>query len=681
LAGLIYAFALYYRTRQFRDKSKFIVPALFLARFITVSLISFFLLSPLIKRITERTVRPVLVIAQDYTLSLQNAYGEDELIDIDASVRNISRELGVKYDVHEFSLGGEITTGFSDSFYLRSTNISTMLDYINNAYDSRELAAVILSSDGIYNEGANPDYFPIRTSAPIYTIALGDTTLKKDVWVQNIFHNSIAFPGDKIGIKTDISAKNAGGSNTELTLSEYGAGGQLIILGKKPVNINSDDYFTSFDFVIDIKSPGVKRYNLSVGRIADEASYKNNSRDFFVNVIDSKTDILIYANSPHPDITAIRDLLSSVQNNEIEIKFATDDAEVKKYDLVIFHNLPSARNNLNNILRDMQSEGIPALYFVGSQTNIPQFNRIQDMVTISNTAAATNDVQAILNRDFTLFNFEDMPGLRIDNFPPLSSPFGNFSSGPESAVLLRQKIRNINTDYPLLVVSTGGSRNTAVFNGVNFFKWKIYEYLQTRRNDISGALINQVVQYLTLKRDRSQWQVRIESNMFQENESIRFFGELYNDNYELVNEPEAFLKLTGPNRKEYDYVFSRTDDKYDINAGSFPAGDYEYTATTALSGNQYSNSGRFTIQSKDLELYDVIADHSVLSKLSARTNGEMFFISESDQLIKRLLDKDAKPVIYSSENNDYLLDFKFLFFLILFLLTIEWLVRKLQGSI
>ncbi|MDV7399734.1 hypothetical protein RZS08_50435, partial [Arthrospira platensis SPKY1] len=113
------------------------------------------------------------------------------------------------------------------------------------------------------------------------------------------------------------------------------------------------------------------------------------------------------------------------------------------------------------------------------------------------------------------------------------------------------------------------------------------------------------------------------------------FAELYNDNYELVNEPEAFLKVAGPNNKEYDFVFSRTDDKYEINAGSFPSGDYEYTATTALAGNQFSKTGKFTIQSKDLELYDVIADHSVLSKLSARTNGEMFFISDSDQLVQR----------------------------------------------
>ncbi|MDV7397254.1 hypothetical protein RZS08_37990, partial [Arthrospira platensis SPKY1] len=103
MAGFIYAFALYYRTRQFRDKHKFMVPALFLARFIVVSIISFFLLSPLVKRINERTVRPVLLIAQDYSLSLQNAYSEENLKEINANVRNISIELKSKYDVHEFS--------------------------------------------------------------------------------------------------------------------------------------------------------------------------------------------------------------------------------------------------------------------------------------------------------------------------------------------------------------------------------------------------------------------------------------------------------------------------------------------------------------------------------------------------------------------------------------------------
>ena len=77
----------------------------------------------------------------------------------------------------------------------------------------------------------------------------------------------------------------------------------------------------------------------------------------------------------------------------------------------------------------------------------------------------------------------------------------------------------------------------------------------------------------------------------------------------------------------------------------------------------------------------MIADHSVLNKLSSRTGGAMFYPANSDKLVDKLLEADVKPVVYSSENTRHLLDYKLLFFLLLLLLSGEWLMRKMNGSI
>ena len=84
---------------------------------------------------------------------------------------------------------------------------------------------------------------------------------------------------------------------------------------------------------------------------------------------------------------------------------------------------------------------------------------------------------------------------------------------------------------------------------------------------------------------------------------------------------------------------------------------------------------------KDLEFYDMVANHNLLSKLSNKTHGQMYFEKNIDQLVNKLNDQEVKPVIYSSENTKHLLDYKILFFLILLLLTLEWAIRKLFGTI
>ena len=50
---------------------------------------------------------------------------------------------------------------------------------------------VVLSSDGLYNQGSNPLFHKIAKSVPFYTIPLGDTSVLKDVRITEIHYNEI----------------------------------------------------------------------------------------------------------------------------------------------------------------------------------------------------------------------------------------------------------------------------------------------------------------------------------------------------------------------------------------------------------------------------------------------------------------------------------------------------------
>jgi hypothetical protein len=65
IAGLGLALLLYYKSSFAKEKGMFSYPVLMLAllRFVSITLLLFFLLSPLLKRVTERKEKPIIVMS------------------------------------------------------------------------------------------------------------------------------------------------------------------------------------------------------------------------------------------------------------------------------------------------------------------------------------------------------------------------------------------------------------------------------------------------------------------------------------------------------------------------------------------------------------------------------------------------------------------------------------------
>ncbi len=680
ILGFIYAFGLYFKQKNLKDKSRFLVLILSFLRFITVSGLSFLLLSPLFKYITEQKSKPIVVIAQDYSASLHNSYSDTELKQINKDIHRLKTGLNSKYNVQEFSLGSDLAPGLEDSFSQKSTNISKYIEYLNESFDDSELSAVILSSDGIFNEGKNPDYLNLEFNAPVYTIALGDTTVQKDVLISEVYYNDIAFLDDQIGIKVDIQSKNYKGKTTRLSLYSVNDNGQSKLIDKRTININKDIFYTQEFFTVKANSPGNAHYRVSVSRLDNEVSYKNNIKDFYIKIIDSRIKILVLANSPHPDLGAIKNVLTSNKNYEVSIKYKSDLYKPEMFDLIMYFNLPSDNFSIDNIHKKALGLKIPEFFFYGTQTNQNGFNKAQDLLTIKGNSTSSNEVQALVNRNFKLFLTDGFSDKRLERFPPLLAPFGEYKVSPDSRILLYQRINKIDTKYPLLLTNTGAKNRTAIMLGENIFKWRLYDYLENNNTEIVKSLLSQVVQYLTVKKDKSQWRVKIGKNLYYDTDPIIFNAELYNDNFELINKPEAYLKIIDTKSKEYDFVFTRSDNSYTLNSGQFPVGHYRYVATVKYNGKTLVNKGKFDIQAKDLEKFDLVAKHNILKNLSSRSNGKLYYANQVDKLIDDLSKREVKPIIYYGQNTKKVIDFRWLFFLFLSFLAIEWFIRRYNGT-
>lgn len=679
--AILFAIGLYFRDKKFLEHKKWLPYLLGVFRFLVISLLGLLLLVPMLKSIFEETKNPIIIIAEDRSGSTTST-GLEAQEKIISDINKIKTELEADFQVEDYYFSNDLYSEVPDSIDTKSTNLEKVFTNIEELYINQNVGAIVLVTDGIYNEGKNPLYLTNNISAPLYAVALGDTSQRKDLVLSRALNNKIVFLGDKFSVQIDINAINCAGESSVLRIHQINDDGTRRLVDSKNVRISSNDFFTTEEFVIDANQSGIVRYTASLTGVKDEISTRNNRKDIFVEVLDSRQNILLLANAPHPDISALKQIIEGNKNYEVTTSYIdNNDITNDQFDLVVLHNLPSGKQDITTILARPNLNRAARLFIFGSQTNHAKFNQLQNVINLEGNSNSLNDVQAITDDGFKLFNLSEALQLELPNYPPLLSPFGNYTISPNSTVLLKQRIGKVDTEYPLLVFNDQGGKKTGVLAAEGIWKWRLFNYLQKSHYDEITEVVNKSLQYLTLKEDKRKFRVNPSQNIFKENEPILINAELYNDSYEKINEPDVNIVVTNADRKNFDFIFSKRGDYYYLDAGQFPAGTYRFAATVNYNGKRLEQSGRFSVESIQLEAYDLTARHGLLRSLTEKYGGELIEASEINTITAKISENNQiKPVIYASSRTNKLMDQKWIFFLIFSFLGLEWFLRRYFGS-
>ncbi|MGB0984610.1 MAG: hypothetical protein ACPG19_11245 [Saprospiraceae bacterium] len=681
MLGLAYALTLYYKSQAFKEQPKSLTWLLGFLRFLSVTTLAALLLSPVLQsRITEKK-KPIIILAQDQSESIKMGMKGEDTTAYKDNFNQLKSDLEADYEVIDYAFGEEIREGVNFNYTDKSSNLSSILTETYDLYSNQNLGAIVLATDGIYNVGSNPIYAGAKLNVPIFTVALGDTTIKKDVVLKRVFHNKIAYLGDKFSIQVDVTASNSAGANTRLVLSKVN-GQQVTKVQEFPISITGNDFFTTQEILIEATEAGVQRYRLSVIPINGEVSRLNNTQDIFIDVLDARQKILVVANSPHPDVSAFKQVISENKNYEVDVAFASDiNKNVADYNFVILHQLPSKINAITPLIKQINANKIPRLFVVGGQSSLGELNRMQSIVSINSGLAKTNEVQGFLENSFDLFTLDDKLKQELYKFPPLIAPFGDFKAAPNANVLMYQKIGTVDTKYPLLTFGEEKGIKVGVLSAEGIWKWRLFDFLQRKNYDIFDELMGKSIQYLTVKEDKRRFRVNVNKNIFNENEPIYFDAQLYNQTYELVNKEDVSLTITNSEGKKFPFTFNKTDKAYQLNAGYFPVGNYIYEGKVNVNGTQLSSKGKFSVQPIQLEVFETTADHNLLRLLSNKYEGETVYQDQLSSLVELIKAKDSvKPKLYDTMQTKNIINLKWIFFLILFLLSLEWFLRRFYGS-
>lgn len=677
LTGAAYAFLLYNRDKSLYDVSKNIKILLSSVRFLAVAIIAFLLLGPLLKSWTKTVEKPVIIIAQDNSTSiLSNAdsvFYQNQYLQV---LEKFKSALSEKFEVKQLLFGSNVREENKITYTDKQTDIAALLNDIENRFANRNIGALVLASDGIFNKGLNPIYYNYKLKAPIYTIALGDTVDKKDIILSKIFYNKLAYLGNTFPIEIISEANKCKGCTYQLAIKKNGQ-----VLYTKSIQSDKDYFINTTQVQLEAKEKGLQRYTIVLSRVQGEVTYENNQQDIYIDVLDARQKILLLTSAPHPDIAAIKSAIAKNENYQIEA-FTINDFKktINEYSLIIFYQLPDLSGNGINYIENAQKASIPILFITGVNTSFALFNKLQLGVSINALPGKINEIQAIKNKNFTLFTINENFNKVYSEFPALTAPFGEIKFSNAYSPLFFQKIGMVETNVPVALFNSQSLPKIGVFIAEGLWKWRLANYARYQNHDAFNEWIQKSVQFLSAKQDKNKFRVFVK-NLFNENEAIEFEAELYNDAFELINEPEISLQIFDADKKRYPFSFVKTSNAYRLNAGYLPVGDYSYEASVKLGDKILKQSGKFSVSAIQIEQLQTKANHQVLNALSEKHGGKLFLPQQINDLQNELLNReDILPLAYMEQKLSELIHLKWIFFLILGLLSLEWFMRKHFGS-
>ncbi len=676
LAAIGVVLLLYFKNDDNRELTVNQRRILMALRFLSFGLIAFMLLSPFLRSLKKMVQNPVVITAWDNSGSVVAPGDSALLAEETIGIRNrIVQGLGNRYSLVNYTFGQEVKLAGDLDFTEKQSDYSDLIATISNNHYNENVGAVVIAGDGIYNQGKNPLNMPGNLTFPVYAIGLGDTTEVTDALIRGIRVNRTSFSGNRFPVEIDARFSKLKGHPLKLTVYE-----REKEIAQTVITPPDDDFFNTYEFILEAGEPGLKQFTATIEKAEEEQNVRNNTVNFVVDVLESKQKVLVLSDGPHPDIGAIKNTLE--QQKSYEVSVFTEEpypSNFQDFNLVILNQLPTSGKSVAAIAGGSAVHRTPVLFIVGNKTFLPQLNTLSAGAQINPLAGSGEAAQAAVNPAYATFTLSESLREILPKFPPLLAPFANYRLEPEFNVLLFQKVKNIDTGKPLIATGILNGKKTGFIFGEGIWRWRLNNFLQNQSHSQFNELIDQLVQYLALRRNEDNFMIDHEPE-YAETENVIMRAEVYNDAFERITNEEVNIVIRNENGDEFPFTFDVRGESYYLNTGNLPAGNYTFDAEVNIGEETHTEHGSFAISAVNLESIVTRANHRMLYQLASQTGGAFYTPDQADEIIQQIKNSDSlKPVSYFQDMVSELLNMRKVFLVIIILLSVEWFLRRYWG--
>jgi hypothetical protein len=633
------------------------------------------LLNPLLRYFRENQLPPVSVILIDDSRSVKLATKTDSLNLFIKNLSLLKEKLQAEGSlVYTEGLQAPLADKVQPDFRGEKTNLDAAMNRIRTAFEGQNLAQVILASDGIINQGS--DLQDAAFSFKVNTIGLGNVSAAKDLRIAGISHNKVVYLGNEFPVLADVRASGISAGQVNVRLLEDGR-----LAAVKTISISSSGLGKAA-FSLKALKKGVHEYQLELDSFPGEITFENNKRKFFIETVSEKQKVLILAATPHPDLKAIRAALEPLEQIEVKtIISGLDEFRPDSYNLVILHQLPDKNGSFSSQVSGYLKNPNTALLLIA--TSFTDFGRLRNeagsWLEIQGNSAQAEEAGNQFDPSFQRFQFEESYRQTLQQMPPVKSPGASFRWKGSSETILSQLIGRVASPTPLLSLQSGRDNRRAVFWGDGFWLWRLNEFARNENTAACDNLLQKTCLLLLQSARRKQLQINTSADEYSETDVPAFFISTFNQLQEPVFDKTVRLTITGKNTKSMEFSMITSPGNPALKTRTFPSGAYHFSAVTSIDGREIREEGDFVVRTRDMEARQLEASHGLLKGLAVKNKGQFYGIASMMSMADS--GKLPAPLVEFTDWNENLLDQKWILILLLLLLSVEWLLRKMNGSL
>ena len=656
-------------------------------RFVILGTLCFLLLEPLIKSLSQEVESSKIILVHDGTSS--QWMGKDSTakkLELQKWIKELPEFFNTQgIETKSFVFGAQLQSLTSvstneDSLVFNSprTDIAGAIEGVRDLFSHKNIAAVIVTTDGLSNRGNNPEFGSQFMNAPHFFVGSGDTTNIKDLKIVDLICNHVAYLGNDFPVEVRLHSRGFKGENIKSTIYINGEKrDEVVWLSESEVDSKSHKFTIRADKVGALKIRVISR-----AEISNEDLMSNNSRTAIIDILESKRRVLIVADAPHPDVAAVKNAAQSNKHQEVEVVWATElnqNEEMPDYDIMILHNLPNPQAPLPEIVSEAIAQDVPMFFIGGANVDWRQLP-LERTGIIYETSDLSENVGGSVNDAFSLFSFEKTLETKLSYMPPLNSVLGKVEAKKSLDILLYKKLGSLETTWPLWAFNKDAAgRRSGVILGEGIWRWRMESFIKDGNFAAFDELINSSIKYLSSRDDVRRFRIESPHKLF-EDERVKFTAQVYDASLNPTTEVDVELSISDKDGQELDFFFTAENNYYSLNCGRFTPGTYTWESHCVLDSEVRELKGEFNVVELKAEQTSSAADHGLLKRLSKKSGG-LFLGTIADAELTRVIDNiELRDIVHEYTERQELIRYDILVWLILGALTLEWVIRRRQGG-
>ena len=659
-AILIAVFQYYYKSKS-RDKV-----SLMLTFFRSLSLFGLFLLiiNPKIERIKTHDEKPILQVAIDNSLSIKKTNQTGEVLNLISDFKT-NTVLNNKFDISYFSFGKQFSELDSLTFDEKQTDISKPLSFFSEVNKDQN-SAVVLVTDGNQTFGKNYEF--IKNLNPVFPVIVGDTTQYYDISITQLNVNRYAYLENKFPVEVYLNYTGVEAVKSEFSLFQ----GKTKVYSEV-VNFNKVNNSKTLSFHLPATKVGTQFYKAKISKLANEKNTINNSHSFVVDVIDEQSKTLILASYRHPDLGSLKESIESNKQRNVVIKLVGETYDIGNFKNVILYQ---PTQDFKTTFEAIKKQKVNYAIITGTQTDWNFLNNVQSNFS-RKTINQTENYQAVFNETFGTFSQTD---IGFEEYPSLEDYFGEINVTASSETLLWQRISGFSTKKPLWITYENDNIRSFTVFGEGLWRWRMLSKVTNKSYKTYDDFIGKMMQYLSSKGRLNRLTIEYNS-LYRSNELLKINARFLDKNFQFDPNANLWLHVENTKTSENKKVpFSLVGNSYSVELTDLVSGDYGFSVN--VDNSVLKRKGTFKLVDFDVEQQFSSANLKSMTAIAEASDASLYFLNNTDPLIERLINDQRFVTIQKSQKkSNSLIDWQWLFILIILSLTIEWFVRKYNGYI